>query len=84
MTKRSRHEQSQRVAEQERITAIEASWQSRISAEDQAAFRREVELAQARVLEPRPDMAPGTRPNPARPGREPKVVEDQRTRRSWV
>ena len=84
MTKHSQAEQRQRAAEHERIRAIEAEWHARLSPEEQASLRRDVELAQARRPEPRPDMAPGTRPNPPRPGREPRPPEDQRTRRSWI
>ena len=84
MTKRSRFEQRQRAEQQERIRAIEAGWQARLSASDQEAFRHEVEMALARRPEPHVDMAPGTAPNPPRPGREPRPPVEQRTRRSWI
>ena len=72
MTKRSRFEQDQRSAESDRIREIEAAWMSRLTPDEQGAFRREVQASLARVPEPRPDMAPGTLPNPPRPGREPR------------
>jgi hypothetical protein len=82
MTKRSRYEQAQRSAEQDRIRAIEASWASRLSPDEQGAFRREVQAARARRPEPRPNMAPGTAPNPPRPGREPREPKQETGRRS--
>ncbi|HET7829982.1 MAG TPA: hypothetical protein VFL03_10500 [Candidatus Limnocylindrales bacterium] len=81
MTKRSAFEQRQRAAEQEQIKAVEASWYARMSAADQTAFRREVEVALAREPQPHADMAPGTRPNPPRPGREPRPPKEQSSRR---
>jgi hypothetical protein len=82
MTKRSRVEQAQRAAEHDRIREIEAAWVARLSAEEKAAFRRDVESARARQPEPRPDMAPGTAPNPPRPGREPREPKVQTKGRS--
>jgi hypothetical protein len=85
MTKRSRFEQAQRSAEQDRIRDIEASWVSRLSPEQQGAFRREVQAALERRPEPRPDMAPGTAPNPPRPGREPREPKPATSRRTrWT
>ena len=81
MTKHSAYEQRQRAAEHELMLATEASWRARLSTDEQATFRREVELALAYRPEPRPDMAPGTRPNPPRPGREPRPAKDQASRR---
>ncbi len=72
MTKRSRFEQAQRSAERDRIGHIEADWVSRLSPDELGAFRREVAAAHDRQPEPRPDMAPGTAPNPPRPGHEPR------------
>jgi hypothetical protein len=72
MTKRSRLEQAQRAAEHERIRELEAAWVARLSPEEKAAFHRDVESARARQPIRRPDMAPGTLPNPPRPGREPR------------
>jgi hypothetical protein len=85
MTKRSRYEQAQRSTEQDRIRDIEAAWMARLSPDQQGAFRREVEVALARRPEPRPDMAPGTAPNPPRPGREPREPKETSSRRSrWA
>jgi hypothetical protein len=84
MTNRSRFDRERRAAEDERIQQIAASWQGRISAADQAAFRQQVELAWAYRPEPRQDMAPGTAPNPPRPGREPRPPKGSETKRaSW-
>ena len=45
-------------------------------------FVKSVEEARARPMaERRPDMAPGTRPNPPRPGHEPKPPKEERNRR---
>jgi hypothetical protein len=82
LTKQSRYERSQRTAEQTRIREIEATWAARISPEQAASFKREVEVALARTPEPRQDMAPGTLPNPPRPGREPRPPKEQAKGRS--
>ena len=84
MTKRSKFEQERRAEEHERIRQIEDAWRAQLSTEQKAAFGREVAFAQARVPVQRENMPPGTRPNPPRPGREPRVADDQRTRRSWI
>jgi hypothetical protein len=73
MTKRSKHERAQRAAETDRVRQIEASW----AAGTPDAVAREFELAvraarERGPLPPPPDMAPGTAPNPPRPGHEPK------------
>ena len=80
MTKHSKRERAQRADEAERTRQVEAAWFASIPADTAKAFVREVEAARARgPLEPRPDMVPGTMPNPPRPGREPKPkVEDRR------
>jgi hypothetical protein len=85
MTKHSRHERERRAADTERVKEIEAAWFASLPAATAAAFTREVEAAKARgPLPPRPDMAPGTQPNPPRPGREPKPPKtEQRSRRSY-
>jgi hypothetical protein len=85
MTKRSRFEQAQRSTEQDRIRDIEAAWLARLSPDQQASFRMDVQAAQARRPERRPDMAPGTAPNPPRPGREPREPKEASSRRSrWT
>jgi hypothetical protein len=79
MTKHSKYERAQRAAEAERVKQIEAAWFGSLPADTATAFVREVEAARARgPLPARPDMAPGTLPNPPRPGREPKVVKEER------
>lgn len=82
MTKRSRYEREQRTAQNERIKQITAEWERAIPPERAAAFAAEVEAARNRGPEARkPDMAPGTKPNPPRPGNEPKPKKEE-TRRS--
>ena len=83
MTKHSQLERQRRAAETERMKQIQEAWYSRIPAAEARNFEREVAAAMARgPLAPPPDMAPGTRPNPPRPGREPKPAKDeQRSRR---
>jgi hypothetical protein len=85
MTKHSRHERERRATDTVRMKEIEAAWYASLPAATALAFSREVEAARARgPLPPPPDMAPGTRPNPPRPGREPKPAKDeQRSRRSY-
>jgi hypothetical protein len=79
MTKHSKYERSQRAAESERVRQIESAWYASIPADMSKAFVRDVEAARARgPLPPPPDMAPGTLPNPPRPGHEPKVVKEER------
>jgi hypothetical protein len=79
MTKHSKYERAQRSAEAERVKQIEAAWVASIPNDVAVAFGREVEAARARgPLPRRPDMAPGTLPNPPRPGREPKPVKEER------
>ncbi len=85
MTKRSRFEQAQRSIESDRIRDIEAAWLARLSPDQQGAFRREVQAAQARQPQPVLDMPPGTLPNPPRPGREPREPKEASGRRSrWT
>jgi hypothetical protein len=73
MTKRSRYEREKRDAANVRVKQITAEWESAISPERAAAFAAQVEAARARgPLPPKPDMAPGTLPNPPRPGNEPR------------
>ena len=83
MTKRSRYEQAQRAAEDERTRETAERWMARLSPAERNAYNESVAIAHARPpAEPAQNMAPGTRPNPPRPGREPRVVEEQpRSRR---
>ena len=84
MTKHSKHERERRASESERMKEVQAAWYASLPAATALAFSREVEAAQARVPAPHVDMAPGTTPNPPRPGREPKPPKDeQRSRRSY-
>jgi hypothetical protein len=81
--KHSRFEREQRAAEDRRMREVADAWYGRVAPDEMASFRAAVAVAHARpVAEPRPNMAPGTLPNPPRPGREPRVVDDRsRTRR---
>ena len=79
MTKHSPYERTRRAAETERTKQIEAAWYAAIPADVAHAFARDVEAAHARgPLPPPPNMAPGTLPNPPRPGREPKPPKAER------
>jgi hypothetical protein len=83
MTKRSRHEREQRDAANARAKQITADWERAVSPERLAAFAAEVEAARARgPRPPQPDMAPGTLPNPPRPGNEPRPPKKEETRRT--
>ena len=84
MSKHSRYERERRARDSERMKDVQAAWYASIPEATAQAFSREVEAARARgPLPPPPDMAPGTQPNPPRPGREPKPSKDeQRSRRS--
>jgi len=83
MTKHSKYERSKRATETERVRQIESAWVASVPAAVAQAFAREVEANRVRgPLPPPPNMAPGTLPNPPRPGREPKPSkEEQRPRR---
>ena len=77
MTKHSKYERTQRAAESVRVAEIERAWQASIPPAVAAEFGLSVQRAQERGPWVRPpDMAPGTRPNPPRPGHEPKVKKD--------
>lgn len=82
MTKRSRYEREQHAAQNVRVKQITAEWERAVPPERAAAFALQVEAARARG--PRPphvDMAPGTLPNPPRPGFEPRPPKKEETRR---
>ncbi len=85
MAKHSKFERAKRVQQSEAVARIEAAWQQSVPAARAKEFAQSVADAQARgPLAPPPDMAPGTAPNPPRPGREPKPKkEPQRSRRKW-
>jgi hypothetical protein len=77
MTKHSKHEREQRAAESARVAEIERAWLGSIPAPVAAAYAASVQRARERGPWVRPpDMAPGTLPNPPRPGREPKAKKD--------
>jgi hypothetical protein len=83
MTKRSRYEREQRAAGNARVKQITAEWEHAVPPDRAAAFAREVEAARARgPRPPQPDMAPGTAPNPPRPGNEPRPPKKEETRRT--
>ena len=82
MTRHSRYEQAQRAAESERMREIGTAWMARLSADERSAFSAAVLEAQARPRPERVDMAPGTLPNPPRPGREPRPPKGEEPRRS--
>ncbi|MFN8630032.1 MAG: hypothetical protein U0838_06810 [Chloroflexota bacterium] len=84
MTKHSPYERARRAEETARIKEIEAAWWASVPADQAKAFEREVAASRARgPLEPPPRQAPGTAPNPPRPGHEPKPTKaDRRQSRS--
>jgi hypothetical protein len=86
MAKKSKAERARRVEQNENVARIEAAWQASVPAARAKEFAQSVAEARARGPEPRrPDMAPGTAPNPPRPGREPKPpkIQNRTKRRGW-
>ena len=83
MAKHSRAERAKRKEQAEAVARIEAAWQASVPPATAKQFAAAVEEARARgPLPPPPDMAPGTLPNPPRPGHEPKPKADpSRTKR---
>lgn len=82
LAKHSKHENARRAAETERMNEIGAAWFRSLPPERAEAFVRSVEAARSRPPAPPPaNMAPGTRPNPPRPGHEPRVPKEERNRR---
>ena len=84
MSKRSVDKKARKAAEQARMVEVERAWRGSIPADVAKAFDAQVKAAKERgPLPPPPNMAPGTRPNPPRPGHEPKAPKsDDRPRRS--
>ncbi len=80
MTKHSKSERERRVAENERVRQIEATWASSVPPAVAQAFASSVQAARVRVPQPRVDMAPGTMPRPPRPGHEPRPPKELRGR----
>jgi hypothetical protein len=59
------------------VTRIQSAWQASVPAARAKEFDAAVAQARARgPVQPPPDMAKGTMPNPPRPGREPKPKKD--------
>jgi hypothetical protein len=77
MAKQSKSKRERRKEQNEAVARIEAAWQASVPADRAAEFDAAVAAARARgPIQPPPDMAPGTAPNPPRPGREPKPKAD--------
>ena len=77
MTKHSKHEREQRALQKDRVAEIQEAWSKSVPAETAKTFALSVAAARARGPEPKAaDMAPGTMPNPPRPGREPKPKKE--------
>jgi hypothetical protein len=86
VTKRSRYERERHDADTTRLKEIETAWLGSVAAEKRKAFAEAVAAAKARgPAQKPPDMAPGTAPNPPRPGHEPKPPKADRStrRRRW-
>ena len=85
MVKHSRAERERRKEQHEAVERIQAAWQGSVPPARAAEFAASVAAARARGPQPPPpDMAPGTAPNPPRPGHEPKPKkEPTRSRRSY-
>jgi len=82
VTKRSKYEQEQRKLQTVRVKEIEAAWLGSLPADRAKAFVAAVEVARNRPPDGPPvNMPPGTRPNPPRPGHEPKIPKEERNRR---
>ena len=82
MTKHSRAERSKRAEQREATARIQAAWQASVPPAVAKEFNARVAEAEARGPAPRrPDMAPGTAPNPPRPGHEPKPKKDRNQQR---
>ena len=77
MTSQAKSQREKRKKQNEDVARIQAAWQASVPAAQAKEFEAAVAAARARgPLQPPPDMAPGTRPNPPRPGREPKPKAD--------
>ena len=76
-TSKSKAARARRTKQNEDVARIQAAWQASVPAAQAKEFEAAVQAARARgPLQPPPDQAPGTRPNPPRPGREPKPKAD--------
>jgi hypothetical protein len=77
LTKYSKSERERRAKQNEDVVRIEAAWRQSIPPARAKEFEAAVAAARARgPIEPPPNMAPGTQPNPPRPGHEPKPKKD--------
>jgi hypothetical protein len=77
MAKHSKAERAKRVEQNEAVARIEAAWRQSMPTAKAKEFDQAVAAARARgPLPPQPDMAPGTAPNPPRPGHEPRVKKE--------
>jgi hypothetical protein len=77
MSKFSKAERARRTELNENVARIQAAWQASVPAARAKEFEAAVAAARARgPLQPPPDQAKGTLPNPPRPGREPKPKPD--------
>jgi hypothetical protein len=77
LTKHSKSERARRQQQNEDVARIQAAWVQSVPAAQAKEFEAAVKAARDRgPLQPPPDMAPGTRPNPPRPGHEPREKKD--------
>jgi hypothetical protein len=77
MTSKTKSARSNRTKQNEDIARIQAAWQASVPAARAKEFNAAVEAMRARgPLQPQPDQPKGTRPNPPRPGHEPKPKAD--------
>jgi hypothetical protein len=85
LTKHSKSERARRTQENEAVARIQAAWQASVPTAKAKEFDAAVAAARARgPIQPPPDQAPGTIPNPPRPGHEPKPKkEPARTKRRF-
>ena len=83
MSKKAGFKRTRRAEASARAVEIERAWRASVPPDVIAKFDAQVKAAKERgPLPPRPDMAPGTAPNPPRPGHEPKPPKaDPRSRR---
>jgi hypothetical protein len=77
MAKHSEFERQRRAAQAERVKEIEAAWHGSLPPKVAAEFEATVRASRARPYVRPPDMAPGTMPNPPRPGHEPKPKKEE-------
>lgn len=77
MAGKSKASRARKTAQNEAVQRIQAAWQASVPTARAKEFDAAVAAAKARgPLQPPPDMAKGTMPNPPRPGHEPKPKKD--------